>query len=188
MNVNDLPPVPYQEALAQGTPNNIAWLEWFRQIRDFIVKFDTYKTYGLFSCHTTQTQPSANTPKEITWTTHDVKDGIKYSGSKIIVPNAGLYRFNFSAQITSTSASTKNVWFWPRVNGLDVPGSTIKQTISSSDATLIVTRTGLFKLNPNDYLEALWATDVVGVELTAFPATAFAPATPSALLEVLQIG
>lgn len=192
MNKNDISPVPYQEQLIQSSPGTIAsftWLEWFRQIRDFIVNFNAYKTYGLFA--STVTQPltvGISTPQVITLNTQPVTDGITYSGSKITVPYTGLYRFTFSAQLTSASASIKNFWFWPRVNGVDISGSTIKYSISGANGTAVVTRSGLFKLNAGDYLEAWWAADDTNTQLTAFAATAFAPATPAVTLEVLQIG
>jgi hypothetical protein len=188
MNGNNISPVPYQEQIVQGAFATFTWLEWFRQLRDFVVGFNAYKTYGMFACTNNQTPTAVNTPQVIQFDTQPITDGITYTGSKITVPNTGLYRFTFSCQVTSTSSSAKNVWFWPRVNGVDVPGSTIKSTMLSNNSTGIVTRSGLFRLNAGDYLESWWAADKLDVQLTAFSATSFAPATPAVLLEALQIG
>lgn len=187
----DVSPAPYQENLVQGTPNTLAsfsWLEWFRQLRDFVVEFKIYKNYVLCSSETSQTPTAVDTPKAIGFESNPVQHGITRNGTKVYAPYTGLYKFSFSTQVTSTSSSTKTVWFWPRVNGVDVSGFTMRVTINSNNATIVLSRSGFFPLNEGDYLEAWWATDSMDVELTAFPATAFAPATPSALLEVLQIG
>lgn len=188
MNENNISPVPYQEQIISGSLAAFTWLEWFRQLRDFIVGFNAYKTYGLFSCNINQSPVTINTPKAIPFDSQPISSGITYTGSKIIVPYAGLYQFTFTCQITSTSASAKNLWFWPRVNGVDIAGSTIKTTRTNNNGTGIITRSGLFRLEADDYLEAWWAADDLAVQLSAFSATSFAPATPAAVLEVLQIG
>jgi len=144
--------------------------------------------YGGFSDTTDQTLAAANTGYAISFDTHPVMDGITLvTGTKVTVPTTGIYSISFSAQITSTSASTKMVWFWPKLNGTSIPGSTIIQTISGASTTLIVTRNGLFSLNANDYIEAWWAADSTAVQLEAAPATAFAPTTPSAVLAIHKV-
>lgn len=188
MNGNNISPVPYQEQIVQGSLAAFTWLEWFRQLRDFIVGFNAYKTYGVFVCTNNQAPTAVDTPQVIPFDTQPLVDGVTYDGSKITVPYTGLYRFTFSCQITSTSASAKNVWFWPRVNGVDIAGSTIKSTLTSNSATGIVTKSGIFNLNAGDYLEAWWAADSLNIQLTAFSATSFAPAAPAVSLEVLQTG
>jgi hypothetical protein len=70
-----------------------------------------------------------------------------------VFDQAGEYLLSFTAQITSTSASTANFWFWPRVNGTDTAGSTIKASLHQNAATTVVSRTVIFYIDANDYVE-----------------------------------
>lgn len=146
------------------------------------------EAYGSFSDTTNQTVAAINTPTVISFDTQPVTDGITLvSGTQVTVPNTGIYAISFSVQITSTSSSAKNLWFWPRVNGSDIPGSTIMQTITNSSTTMVVSRNGLFPLTAGDYVEAWWAADSLNITLEAAAATAFSPATPSVTLAIHQV-
>lgn len=82
--------------------------------------------YGAFSDTTSQTIAVADTPYPITMNTTDVVDGIYLDGvhtSRIICAASGVYNFQFSLQLQSTSASSKVVVIWARINGTDVPNS-----------------------------------------------------------------
>ena len=144
---------------------------------------------SLFIDTTNQTLGAINTATAITFNSQPLTDGITIDAgkTKITVPTTGIYVVNFSAQITSTNAATKNLYFWPRVNGSDVTGSTMKQSIKDASYTQVISRTGVFSLTANDYLEAYWASDDINVQLTANAATAFCPATPSVTLSIYRI-
>ena len=173
--------IPYNDPA-----NSFAWLEWFRQVRELV---DSLSRYGSFTKTVDATASAINTATLITFDTNTITEGITFTeNSKITIPKTGVYAFDFSAQITSTNASAKNLWFWPRVNGVNAAGFTMKQSIASNNTTNVISRTGVFKLNRGDYLQAYWATDDLNVTLKAEPATAFAPATPAVLLSVAQIG
>jgi len=174
-------PVPYSDPA-----NSFSWLEWFRQVRD---QLNATARYGTFSNTTDHTLTAINTATLVTLDSQPIVDGISIAdNSKVTAPVTGIYAFDFSVQISSTSASTKNLWFWPRINGVDAAGVTMKQSISSNGTTLVASRSGVFKLNMRDYLQIYWAADNLAVTLQAQAATAFAPATPSVLLSVKQIG
>ena len=107
--------------------------------------------------------------------------------SRIVFEEGGQYLLSFSAQINSSSSSTVDFYFWPRVNGSDVAGSTMKNSLHSNGSTLVVSRSSIFTFAAGDYLEAMWATDSTSGSLEAFPATAFAPATPAATLSITRV-
>jgi|LakMenE01Jun11ns_1017448.scaffolds.fasta_scaffold9951273_5 hypothetical protein len=179
--MSEISPAPYSELA-----NSFSWLEWFRQVRD---KVNSTSRYGSFSNTTNHTLSAINAATLITFDSQPIVDGISLSeGSKILIPKTGVYSFDFSVQISSSNASVKNLWFWPRVNGVDAPGVTMKQSIDISGTTIVASRSGVFSLNINDYLQVYWAADSLNVTLEAQAATAFAPATPSVLLSVKQIG
>ena len=137
---------------------------------------------------TDQTAASTNTAYALTYTS-SIADGIANGtpASRIVFDEAGQYMISFSAQIASTSSSTVNFWFWPRVNGSDVTGSTMKNALHQNGSVLVVSRSAIFELNAGDYLEAMWAVDSATGFLDATAATAFAPAAPASTIAITRL-
>lgn len=135
------------------------------------------------------TAAAANTAYAITYDTPPMASGISLGtpASRIMFEEGGTYLLAFSAQITSTSSSTVNFYFWPRINGSDVAGSTIKAGLHQNDATFVVSRSAVFQMSAGDYLEVMWAVDDTSGYLQAAAATAFSPATPSTSLSITRI-
>jgi hypothetical protein len=104
-----------------------------------------------------------------------------------VFEEAGLYYVSFTVQVASSNASLKTLYFWPKVNGVDVGGSTMQLSIDSNGGSVVMSRTALFQFSAGDYLEAYWATTNVNVVLDASTATAFCPATPSATLTAFRV-
>lgn len=116
--------------------------------------------------------------------------GITLTGSpltEITFVEGGLYSIAFTAQIASTSSSTVNFRFWPRVNTVDVAGSTIVASLHNNGATITVSRTAIFNFAAGDVLNAMWATDSTSGSLKAHAATAYAPAAPSVTIAINRI-
>lgn len=116
--------------------------------------------------------------------------GITLTGSplaEITFVEGGLYSVAFTAQIASSSSSTVNFRFWPRVNGSDVTGSTIVASLHNNGATIVVSRTAIFSFAAGDVLNAMWATDSTSGSLKAHAATAYAPAAPSVTLSISRV-
>jgi len=137
---------------------------------------------------TDQTAAATNTAYALTYTS-SAADGITNGtpASRIVFEEAGEYMISFSAQISSTSGSTVNFWFWPRVNGVDVAGSTMKNALHQNGATLVVSRSVIFNFAAGDYLEAMWAVDSTNGFLDATAATAFAPAAPASTIAITRL-
>ena len=137
---------------------------------------------------TNVTAAAANTAYPLTFTMVS-GSGISLGSpsSRIVFEEGGQYVLSFSAQINSTSSSTVDFYFWPRVNGTDITGSTMKNSLHNNGATLVVSRSSIFTFAAGDYLEAMWATDSTSGSLEAFSATAFAPATPAATLSITRV-
>lgn len=144
--------------------------------------------YASFVSNTDQST-TANTATAITWDSMPFGDGVSLGtpSSRVVFEEAGYYLIAFSVQITSTSSSTKTLYFWPRVNGSDIPNSTIKVSLHNNGGTIVMSRAAIFNFAADDYLEAYWATDDATVSLDASAATAFAPATPSVILTVTRL-
>ena len=135
-----------------------------------------------------QTAAAANTAYALTYTP-SVQEGISNGtpASRIVFAEGGEYMVSFSAQIASTSSSTVNFWFWPRVNGTDVAGSTMKNALHQNSSVLVVSRSAIFTFAAGDYLEAMWATDSTSGFLSAAAATAFAPAAPASTISITRL-
>jgi hypothetical protein len=137
---------------------------------------------------TDQTAVAINTAYALTYTS-SIADGIANGtpASRIVFDEAGQYMISFSAQIASTSSSTVNFWFWPRVNGSDVTGSTMKNALHQNGSVLVVSRSAIFEISAGDYLEAMWAVDSTSGFLDATAATAFAPAAPASTIAITRL-
>ena len=149
---------------------------------------DVAGVYGVFFSDADQTHASANTAKATTFGTTAFSNGITCDGTKITFVNTGMYHIDFSAQVYSDSSSAKKIWFWPRINGNDVPGSTMLFTVSNNTHSNTVARSSVFHMEAGDYLEAMWAVNDTDAWLEAEAATAFAPGSPSALISACRIG
>ena len=145
--------------------------------------------YAIFNQDVDITAASANTAYKIALD-NVVSQGITLTGSpltEITFVEAGLYSLAFTAQITSTSGSTIEFRFWPRINGSDVTGSTIVASLHNNGATIVVSRTAIFTMSAGDVLNVMWATTSTNGFLDAHAATAYAPASPSVTLAINRI-
>ena len=119
-----------------------------------------------------------------------ITEGITLTGSpltEITFVEGGLYKLAFTAQIASSTSSTVEFRFWPRLNGTNVTGSTIVASLHNNGATIVVSRTAIFSVNANDVLNVMWATDSTSGRLKAHAATAYAPASPSVTLVISRV-
>lgn len=129
-----------------------------------------------------------NTPYALTYTeliANNITNGTP--ASRIVFEEAGTYTVSFSAQIGSTSGSTVDFWFWPRINGVDVAGASMKNALHQNGAVLVVSRVAAFTVAAGDYLEAMWAVSNVNGRLNATASTAFAPAAPASTIAITRI-
>ena len=144
--------------------------------------------YGQFS-RTTDTTPAAiNTAYPIVMSGLDIGNGVVLGtpASRIVVPQSGLYTVSANLQLTSGSATDKNVWFWVRKNGTDIANSARLVTVSVNNAYTTVSLREEVSLGANEYIELCWAADSTNVTLDAVAATAFAPAAPAVVVNVTQ--
>jgi hypothetical protein len=132
----------------------------------------------------------ANTAYSIQYDTPSGNVGITLDGTdptKIVFEQSGEYLISFTAQISSGTSSSINFYFWPRINGTDVTGSTMLNSLKQNSTILVVSRSAIFDITANDYLQVMWATDDTNGKLDATSATAFSPATPSTTIAITRI-
>lgn len=144
--------------------------------------------YGQFIKTADQVPSAINTAQALTWSSALIANGVSIGAptSRIVVANAGLYKFSVSLQLTSSSASVKNVYIWFRKNGVDVANSTLITSLDSGTAIRTPSRSLFFSLVAGDYIEVMFACDSTAMTVDNIAATAFAPAAPAATLSVNQ--
>jgi hypothetical protein len=146
--------------------------------------------YALLNKATTITPALADTAYKIQFDTPAMASGVSLDATfptRIVFEESGTYLLGFSAQITSSNASSVEFRFWPVINGTDVAGSTIVASLKSNGDTTVVSRTAIFQITAGDYLEVDWATTSTSSYLEAHAATAYAPASPSATLSITRL-
>jgi hypothetical protein len=138
----------------------------------------------------TFTAVSADTAYAITWENNPIAEHIAVDDtitSRIVFEHAGTYKVDFSAELLSSNSSSKSIYIWPRINGVDVPFSTIVTSIDSNGNRLVTSRSGIFAVDADDYLEAMYAVTDTALTIDGSAATAFAPAAPSATIIVTEV-
>lgn len=137
---------------------------------------------------TNQTAAAANTAYALQYTP-SLSEGITLGtpASRIVFSEAGHYMASFSAQIASSSGSTVKFYFWPRINGVNVAGSTMVNTLHQNGSLLVVSRTSTFEVQAGDYLEAMWASSSTNGYLDATAATAFCPSAPASTISLTRL-
>ena len=133
---------------------------------------------------------SANTAYAITWENTVYAEDVEVDDtvtSRINFLRTGTYQIDFSCELVSSNSSSKSIYIWPRINGVDIPFSTIVPSISANGTRLVTSRSGIFEVTVGDYLEAMFAVTDTALSISGSAATAFAPASPSATLSLTQL-
>ena len=107
--------------------------------------------------------------------------------SRVVTSNAGVYNFQFSAQLHKTSGSVGYVYIWFRVNGTDITDSASKIALSGSQAETIAAWNYVTSMAASDYFEIMWSTSSTDCQLLRNTSTSPVPGIPSIILTVQQI-
>lgn len=156
------------------------------------------KYYGVFTYKGVAQTPSAiYTPKAVVLDTTEVSNGVSIGSpaSRIVITGSGLYKFDFSLQVESGSASGKKLWIWPRINGNDVADSNSETTVSGSGTVLVPSWSWTLSMSAGQYFELMFAGDSTDISITSKAATTGAnggptfarPAVPGVILDVIQV-
>jgi len=145
--------------------------------------------HGDFYINSDVTATSANTEYQLTYTAEASNSGITLGtpASRIVFEEAGQYVIAFSAQISSTSASTVHFYFWPSVNGTDISNSAMTTALHQNNATVVASRTQVFTVAASDYLEVNWMVDNTDGFLNATAASSPVPNIPASTLSITRL-
>lgn len=144
---------------------------------------------GGFQSNVTQSQTTINTPTPIVYDTTDYSFGVSLGTplSRVVVDNPGYYNLEFSAQIAKSSASVGYIWIWPRINGVNVPESATKIAVQGSSGETVAAWNFVLKLASSDYVELMWMTDHLDVQLIHNSVITGVPEIPSVILTLTQV-
>ena len=100
-----------------------------------------------------------------------------------------MYDIQFSAQFHNNggggSGQTVDIWF--RKNGTDVADSNTKLIVPSNAPYVVAAWNFVLKLAANDYVELVWSTDNLSIQLDQVAAGSPPPAVPSVILTATQV-
>ena len=141
---------------------------------------------GSFYDTTTQTAAIINTAYAIALDHTSLSQGVSIGSptSRVYVDRTGSYNIQFSLQLVSTNASTKDVYIWADVNGTSVPESATKITMSGSSNAYVAAWNFVIRMSAGDYFRLMWSTTNTNVQIARIAASAPVPAIPSVILTV----
>lgn len=148
--------------------------------------------YGEFTKTGASTAPAVvNTSYAITWDNTEIANGVSIvSSSQITVAESGLYQFDVTLQLQSNSGVDKNVIFWFKKNGANLPNTARFITVSVNSAYTPISLADFFSLAAGDYIELWWQADSTNVALVTVAAGGTAPndypAAPAGIIAVTQ--
>lgn len=147
------------------------------------------KHYGEFTKISDQSPAVVNTAYALTFDNTEIAEGLSLGSptSRIVVSQSGLYQFDATIQIGSSSSSAKTVWLWFRKNGTDIANSARLVTIDINNGYTAMSMAEFFSLAAGDYIEIMFAADDTAITVDNVAATAFAPAAPAIVLAVSQV-
>lgn len=112
------------------------------------------------------------------------------SGSRITVPESGIYNVQFSAQlqrISGTNAQVVDIWLRKNGNGGDVSNSNTHVELQGTANYLVTAWNFFIFLNAGDFIELMWATTTTAIQLYYDVANTIHPATPSVIATINRI-
>ena len=150
--------------------------------------------YGAFFDLTNQTA-AINTATVMLFSNTSLVDGVTMAGgSRVTVPMAGVYNFQFSAQFVNSAAADINVSIWIRLNGTtNITNSCGDVSVPKKDGAIngyaMAAWNYMESLAAGDYIEFIWSTPSTGVviETIAARTTPTRPVAPSIILTVDQV-
>jgi hypothetical protein len=142
---------------------------------------------GLFFNTTDQTFAATNTAYPVDFNATYLNNAVALqagSTSKVEVSIGGVYNFQYSGQVKSTSSSAKNLYLWIARNGTDIGYSTHAWTFHDNDHYAEISWNFNIDLAAGEYIELQIAADSTNIKLDAEAATAPHPGIPSGVLAV----
>ena len=146
--------------------------------------------HGTFLDTTTQSNPVPNVARSFAFDTTLLSRGVRIEDdTKITVDTGGVYNVQFSAEIIKTDAGVDTVDIWFARNGIGVPMSNGRITVSDRNSSTVASWNLLIELSAEDFLEIRWSSadpDISFPTITGLT-DPIRPDIPSLILTVIQV-
>ena len=145
---------------------------------------------GLFFNTADQTFGATNTAYPVVFDQTYLNNAVALqsgSTSKIEVSVSGIYNFQYTGQVLSSSSSAKTIYLWISRNGTDIGYSTRAKTVSSNGQYTDITWGFDIDLQVGDYVELKASVDNTDLKLDAQTASSPHPGIPSSVMTVNYI-
>ena len=145
---------------------------------------------GLFYHTTDQPLDTINVGQPVEFGATYLNSGVDVDGvadSEITVQYGGIYGFQFTGQLSSSSGSAKVVYIWIAKNGTAVNWTAKKYTIEGFGKTAEILWDFNIDMLADDHIELYWTGDDIDLTLDAIAAAGAHPGVPSAVVSVTYI-
>ncbi len=147
--------------------------------------------YGSFIDTTTQTNPTPNVARPIRFNTTLESKGVSIvDDTRVTIEQAGQYNIQFSTQIIKSDGGLDTVDIWFSVNGVDVPLSNTRVTLSDRNNVTPASWDIILELGAGDYVELYWSSADTAISFPTITGITnpVRPDIPSLILTVQQVG
>ena len=134
-----------------------------------------------------QTASVINTAYALQFENTYLGEAISIAGTQITPLYSGVYNFELSVELTSGSASSKELSFWVRRSGVDIANTARLHVVAGSGGVDDFTYSFTIDIQAGQYLELMWATDDLNITVDYKAAASPRPAVPSTLLTVVFV-
>ena len=104
-----------------------------------------------------QVAPNINFGHQVTLSNTLFSSTVSMSNSTITVGETGLYKFELRAQLSSSSSNQKSIVLWYKKNGINVPFSSVRQSIATSGGYSTIINNQMISLTPQDNVSIFFA-------------------------------
>lgn len=142
---------------------------------------------GLFFNTSSQTFAATNTAYPVVYNATYLNNAVALqagSTSKIEVSVSGVYNFQYTGQLLSSSSSAKSIFLWIKRNGVAIGYSTRAETVTTNNGYTGINYSFDIDLAEGEYIELEAAVDNTDLSLHANAATSPHPGIPSSVMSV----
>lgn len=142
--------------------------------------------YGSFSTSGTQAL-GVNTATKITGFAEDDTNRMYLSNNRIYVQETGDYFLQFSAVIVKSNSSAGTADIWIRKNGVNIPKTGTRITVSGQGAEVVMTAGLILDLKVGEYIEFYGSASATNISVTSYAANT-GPAIPGVIASINLVG
>ena len=144
--------------------------------------------YGSFV--STQPQTAANTTSAFAVTLNKTEFSSGFvieNNTRIKALNSGLYNIQFSIQFSSTNAASKDIYIFPKKNGVNIPDSSSVFTLVGNGTHLVTYLNYIVSLNANEYVEIFFGVSDISAQIASPAVPVYSPNIPPVILTVTEV-